>query len=186
MKWIVSSDPRIFVNRTHMLERLQYIQSVTDAPVTDWMITRKNSAFPRELFFCMTNDELNGTFITAHIGEVQQLCSTQEIAMNDFVIANTCIWEKSSNKQILYRMMNINKKIMLWFSKQTLNLEENYNLRQSTLLSNVGTFGFNTSLSERLLFSNRHKGFMKAISIAFDKVSPIILPQDYGSIIRDI
>ena len=94
--------------------------------------------------------------------------------MSDFVIANTCIWEKSSNKQILYYMMNINKKAVLWFSKQTLSLEENYNLRQSTLLSNVGTFGFNTSLSERLLFSNRHKGFMKAVSFAFDKVSPII------------
>ena len=152
-----------------MSARLQYIQSVTDAPVTDWMITRKNSAFPKSLFCCMTNDELNGTFITAHIG--------------DFVIANTCIWEKSSNKQILYYMMNINKKAVLWFSKQTLSLEENYNLRQSTLLSNVGTFGFNTSLSERLLFSNRHKGFMKAVSFAFDKVSPIILPQDYDSII---
>ena len=163
MKWIVSSDPRIFVNRAHMSARLQYIQSVTDAPVTDWMITRKNSAFPKSLFCCMTNDELNGTFITAHIGEVQRLCSVHEIAMSDFVIANTCIWEKSS--------------------KQTLSLEENYNLRQSTLLSNVGTFGFNTSLSERLLFSNRHKGFMKAVSFAFDKVSPIILPQDYDSII---
>ena len=183
MKWIVSSDPRIFVNRAHMSARLQYIQSVTDAPVTDWMITRKNSAFPKSLFCCMTNDELNGTFITAHIGEVQRLCSVHEIAMSDFVIANTCIWEKSSNKQILYYMMNINKKAVLWFSKQTLSLEENYNLRQSTLLSNVGTFDFNTSLSERLLFSNRHKGFMKAVSFAFDKVSPIILPQDYDSII---
>ena len=106
MKWIVSSDPRIFVNRAHMSARLQYIQSVTDAPVTDWMITRKNSAFPKSLFCCMTNDELNGTFITAHIGEVQRLCSVHEIAMSDFVIANTCIWEKSSNKQILYVLVN--------------------------------------------------------------------------------
>ena len=91
------------------------------------------------------------------------------------------LWK--SCKVVLYYMMNINKKAVLWFSKQTLSLEENYNLRQSTLLSNVGTFGFNTSLSERLLFSNRHKGFMKAVSFAFDKVSPIILPQDYDSII---
>ena len=166
-----------------MLARLQYIQAVTDAPVTAWMTTQKNRAFSKPLFYCVSNDELNGTFITAHIGEVQRLCSVQEIAMSDFVIANTCIWEKSSNKQILYYMMNINKKAVLWFSKQTLSLEENYNLRQSTLLSNVGTFGFNTSLSERLLFSNRHKGFMKAVSFAFDKVSPIILPQDYDSII---
>lgn len=166
-----------------MSARLQYIQSVTDAPVTDWMITRKNSAFPKPLFYCMTNDGLNGTFITAHIGEVQRLCSIQEIAMGNFVIANTCIWEKSSNKQILYCMMNMNRKAELWFSKQTLTMEADYKLRQSTLLSDVGEFGFNTSLSERLLFSNRHKGFMKAVSLAFNKVSPVILPEDYGSII---
>ena len=59
--------------------------------VTDWMITRKNSAFPKSLFCCMTNDELNGTFITAHIGEVQRLCSVHEIAMSDFVIDFKCI-----------------------------------------------------------------------------------------------
>lgn len=80
-------------------------------------------------------------------------------------------------------MMRINKKAELWFSKQALAVEEDYNLRQSTLLSNVGEFGFDTSLSERLLFSNRHKGFMKAVSLAFNKVSPIILPEDYGGII---
>ena len=183
MKWIVSSDPQIFVNRAHMLARLQYIQAVTDAPVTAWMTTQKNRAFSKPLFYCVSNDELNGTFITAHIGEVQRLCSVQDIAMSDFVIANTCIWEKSSNKQILYCMMNINKKAELWFSKQALEVEENYNLRQSTLLSYVGEFGFNTSLSERLLFSNRRKGFMKAVFLAFNKVSPVILPEDYGGII---
>ena len=80
-------------------------------------------------------------------------------------------------------MMNINKKAELWFSKQALEVEENYNLRQSTLLSYVGEFGFNTSLSERLLFSNRRKGFMKAVFLAFNKVSPVILPEDYGGII---
>ena len=80
-------------------------------------------------------------------------------------------------------MMQINNKVELWLSKQALTVEENYNLRQSTLLSNVGEFGFNSSLSERLLFSNRRKGFMKAVPLAFNKVSPIILPEDYGGIV---
>lgn len=183
MKWIVSSDSKVFVDSTHMSARLHYIQSVTGALVTDWMITQRNSAFPKPLFYCITNDGLDGTFITAHIGEVQKLCSVQEIAMGNFVIANTCIWKKLLNKQLLYCMMNVNRKAELWFSKQALDVEENYKLRQSTLLSNVGEFGFNTSLSERLLFSNRHKGFMKAVSFAFNKVSPVILPEDYGGII---
>ena len=166
-----------------MSARLQYIHSVTNTTVTEWMPTQKSTVLPRPLFYCMTNDGLNGTFITAHIDEVRRLCSLQEIALSDFVIANTCIWKKSSNKQILYCMMQINNKVELWFSKQALTVEENYNLRQSTLLSNVGEFGFNSSLSERLLFSNRRKGFMNAVSLAFNKVSPIILPEDYGGIV---
>ncbi len=182
MKWIVSSDPKILVDDSHLSARLQYIQAVTNASATAWMITPKSNAFPRPLLHCTTDDGLNGTFITAHIGEVQRLCSLPEIAMGNFVIANTCIWEKLSNKQLLYCMMHINRKVELWFSKQSLSVEENYKLRQSTLLSNIGEFGFYTSLSERLLFSNRHKGFMKAVSIAFNKVSPVILPEDYCSI----
>ena len=183
MKWIVSSDPKVFVDAAHMQARLQYIHSVTDVSVTEWFTTQTSSALPRAFYYCITSDGLNGTFITAHIGEVQRLCSLREIAMGNFVIANTCIWEKTSNKKILYCMMQINKKAELWFSKQALAVEEDYNLRQSTLLSNVGEFGFDTSLSERLLFSNRHKGFMKAVSLAFNKVSPVILPEDYGGII---
>lgn len=166
-----------------MSARLQYIHSVTNTAVTEWMPTQKSTFLPKPFFYCMTNDGLNGIFITAHIDEVRRLCSLQEIALSDFVIANTCIWKKSSNKHILYCMMQINNKVELWFSKQTLTVEENYNLRQSTLLNNVGEFGFNSSLSERLLFSNRRKGFMKAVSLAFNKVSPIILPEDYGGFV---
>ena len=133
MKWIVSSDPKVFVDAAQMQARLQYIHSVTDVLVTEWFTTQTSSALPRAFFYCITSDGLNGTFITAHIGEVQRLCSLREIAMGDFVIANTCIWEKTSNKKILYCMMQINKKAELWFSKQALAVEENYNLRQSTL-----------------------------------------------------
>ena len=183
MRWIVSSNPNIYVDRSHMSARLQYIHSVANTTATEWMITKKTPDCPESFFYCITNDGLNGTFITAHIYEVYQLCSLEEIAQSDFVIANTCIWKKLSNKHILYCMMRINKQIELWFSKQTLTVEKNYNLRQSTLLSNVGEFGFNSSLSERLLFANRRKGFMKAVSLAFNKVSPIILPEDYGGIV---
>lgn len=183
MQWIISSDPRVFVDASNMSARLQYIHSVTGSEVTGWAAARKKSILSKTFFYCKSNDGLNGTFITAHIGEVQQLCSLQDIATGNFVIANTCIWEKSLNKQILYHMMKINRKIDLWFSKQSLSVEENYNLRQSTMLSKCGEFGFDTSLSERLLFSNRRKGFMKAVTLAFNKVSPVILPEDYGGIL---
>lgn len=99
MKWIVSSDPKVFVDAAHMQARLQYIHSVTDVSVTEWFTTQTSSALPRAFFYCITSDGLNGTFITAHIGEVQRLCSLREIAMGDFVIANTCIWEKTVRRQ---------------------------------------------------------------------------------------
>lgn len=183
MQWIISSDPQVFIDASNMSARLQYIQSVTGSEVTDWAAARKSSILPKTFFYCISKDGLNGTFITAHIGEVLQICSLQEIATGDFVIANTCIWEKSLNKKILYHMMKTNRNIDLWFSKQSLSVEENYRLRQSTMLSKLGEFGFGTSLSERVLFSNRRKGFMKAVTLAFNKVSPVILPEDYGGIV---
>lgn len=183
MRWIISSDSLVYVDAANMSARLQYIHSVTGAEVTGWAVARKSSIFPKSFYYCMSNDGLDGTFITAHIGEVRRLCSLQEIAAGNFVIANTCIWEKSLNKQILYHMMKINRKIDLWFSKQSLSVEENYRLRQSTMLSKLGEFGFDTSLSERILFSNRLKGFMKAVTLSFNKVSPVILPEDYGGIL---
>ena len=82
-----------------MQARLQYIHSVTDVSVTEWFTTQTSSALPSSVFLLYNQRWLNGTFITAHIGEVQRLCSLREIAMGDFVIANTCIWEKTSNKK---------------------------------------------------------------------------------------
>lgn len=50
MKWIVSSDPEVFVDATHMQARLQYIHSVTDVSVTEWFTTQKSSALPKTFF----------------------------------------------------------------------------------------------------------------------------------------
>ncbi len=67
-----------------MSARLQYIQSVTDAPVTDWMITRKNSAFPKSLFCCMTNDELGDTLSKAkETAFMNPLCLLEKSSRSD-------------------------------------------------------------------------------------------------------
>ena len=129
---------------------------------------------------CESKDSLNGVFITAHIGDVIRLCKTKEIAMRDFVIANTCIWERYSERHTLDYMMKYNKNVKLWFAKQALSVEYKNILRQSVTLQNIGKFGFQTSVSERRLFANRRKGFIEAVNLSFDKVSPIILPKDLG------
>lgn len=175
MRWIVSADKDISVSIEQLNARHRYIESVTGGEVTNWNII---PILQNKYFYCFSDDSINGTFITAHIGQVFDLCSNKEILQGDFVIVNTCIWEKSSEKKLLYKMMAVNRKIELWFAKQALSVENNYFLRQSTTLSETGQFGFQTSLSERKLFSNRKKGFMEAVKVSFQKISPVFLAGD--------
>lgn len=175
MRWIVSADKDISVSIEQLNKRHRFIESVTGQEVTKWSII---PILQNKYFCCFSDDTINGTFITAHIGQVFDLCSNKEIAQGDLVIANTCIWEKSSEKALLYKMMAVNRNIELWFAKQTLSVENNYFLRQSTTLREFGRFGFQTSLSERQLFSNRKKGFMEAVKVSFQKISPVILAGD--------
>ena len=121
---------------------------------------------------------MNGTFITAHIGEVRLICSLYEVACGDFVIANSCIWEKSLDKQILRDMMKVNRSVELWFAKQEVAVEGGGMIRQCTTLNNFGQFGFHTTLSERQLFTKRRNGFMAAVREAYVKVSPVSLLGD--------
>ena len=172
MRWIVSAGKDIVVDKSQLEARLNYIQKVTDADVTAWRVMQIEMYGFKKFLYCISNDGINGTFITAHIGEVMMLCSLQEVASGDFVIANSCIWEKSLDKQILRDMMKVNQSVELWFAKQEVSVEGGGVLRQCTDLSNLGQFGFHTSLSERQLFSKRHNGFLAAAREAFIKVSP--------------
>lgn len=174
MRWIVSTGKDIFVNNNQLEARRDYIRKVTGAEVTTWRVMSINGCGVKEFLYCISNDGINGTFITAHIGEVQAICSLRAVANGDFVIANSCIWEKSIDKYILYNMMKINRSIELWFAKQEVSVENGHMLRQCTTLNNIGQFGFQTSLSERQLFAKRHNDFMTAVNEAFVKVSPVI------------
>ncbi len=178
MRWIVSTGKDIVVDNSQLKARLNYIRKVTDAEVSDWKVMRIKGYDSKKFLYCISNDGINGTFITAHIGEVQTICSLLEVAGGDFVIANSCIWEKSLDKHMLRCMMKFNRSVELWFAKQEVSVESGCMLRQCTTLSNLGRFGFHTSLSERQLFSKRRNGFMAAVREAFVKVSPVSLLGD--------
>lgn len=172
MRWILSAGKDIAVDGNQIQARMRYIQSVTNAKTSTWRIMQvKGKAF----YICESYDEINGTFITAHIYDVFMLCSLSDICASGFIVANTCIWHKDADKETLKRMRLFNKNIELWFAKQDLFLDGTQTLRQSTELNNIGLFGFQTSLSERNLFKNRKKGLVKAIRESFVRVSPIIL-----------
>lgn len=177
MRWIVSTGKDIYVDSSQLQARLNYIRQVTNAEVTEWKILRIKGT-NKQFLYCISDDGLNGTFITAHIGEVRLICSLYEVASGDFVIANSCIWEKALDKQILRDMMKINRSVELWFAKQEVSVEGGSLLRQCTTLNNMGQFGFHTSLSERQLFTKRRNGFMTAVRGAYVKVSPVSLLGD--------
>lgn len=177
MRWIVSTGKDIYVDNSQLQARLNYIRQVTNAEVTEWKILQIKGT-SKQFLYCISDDGLNGTFITAHIGEVRLICSLYEVASGNFVIANSCIWEKSLDKQILRDMMKINRSVELWFAKQEVSVESGSMLRQCTTLNNMGRFGFHTSLSERQLFTKRRNGFMAAVRDAFVKVSPVNLLGD--------
>jgi hypothetical protein len=103
------------------------------------------------------------------------LTQLPQIYQSRIIIANTCIWEKSGHKWLLHQLYQNNPNIELYFSKQKFSMEIGRIFRQTTTLLDVGRFGFQTSMSERELFMNRHKGFEEALRQSFERVSPILL-----------
>ena len=174
MRWIVGSGKDIAVDKNQMIARSEYIRSVTAAEVSAWSIMQVNGLVPSEFFFCTSNDEVDGTFITAHIVDVYKVCSLREVYQGKLVIANTCIFKKLSHKNLLYIMRRFNRDIELWFAEQELSIDNNLIFRQTNTLNKIGQFDFQTSLSERKLFKNRSKGLKEAISESFIRVSPIL------------
>lgn len=179
MKWIISASQDICPDKNQLLARREFIQNLMEVQVNDWRYIAERANIP-EFYLCTSEDDIDGIFITAHIDAVYQLSSQPFIANNKFIIANTCIWEKMADKMVLYNLKRINKDAELWFAKQELSLDSNMFFHESTLLSEEGTFGFMSSTSERRLFVNRKKGFMKAVQESFERVSPILLSKDYG------
>ena len=178
MRWIVSTDKNIAVDTNQLLARHSYIKDITSVQVSAWDYIHINGTASKRFLFCTSYDDVDGAFITAHIGEVDQLCTLAGIYNRDLVVANTCIWERCFHKKILYDMMKYNRKIELWFAKQEVSLDQMRLFRQSNTISNLGEFNFQTSLSERLLFRNRHLGLRNAIYASFERVSPILLLSD--------
>ncbi|HCS72835.1 MAG TPA: hypothetical protein DIW17_03050 [Clostridiales bacterium] len=178
MKWILGINKEIAVNNDQIQARRNYIQCVTGAEVSAWGFIQVNGPVRKKYLCCMSNDGIDGTFITAHINDVYNLCNCREICTGKFVVANTCIWVSMSHKRLLFQMMSVNRVVELFFAKQELSVDINHTFRQSTTLTNIGRFGFQTSLSERKLFANRGKGLMEAIRESFIPVSPVILLGD--------
>lgn len=174
MRWIVGAESDVAVDESQLQARHVFIRDVTGVEVSAWGRIQISVPVPRRFFHCLSNDGIDGIFITAHIFDVQALCSLPEIYNAGSVVANTCIWERLSHKSLLYSLRSKKQDAQLWFAKQGLSIDASHLFRQSTTLNNVGQFGFQTSLSERKLFMHRKKGLVAGIQASFDRVSPIV------------
>lgn len=170
MRWILSTDKIISGDRNQLQARRCYIEQVTGTNVTPWDTIQVNG---KKFYLCFSNDEINGTFITAHIGDVFMICSLPVVYTGELVVANTCIWQDGADKEILKLMRFFNKKADLWFAEQELFFD-GPKIRQSVQINNFGLFGFKMSPSECNLFKNRNKGFINAIQRSFVRVSTAI------------
>lgn len=166
MVWIVSAE--IAGSRAERKARLQYIKDVTGDKTVSW---EKHRLGNREFYRCVSNDEINGVFVTAHNDIVFALSTLPGIANKDFIVANTCIWIKDLDKRMLQIMREINSTAQLFYAKQTLEFLNGVKMVYSNSINDMGTFGFLTSKSERILYRNRKKGLMEAICSAFDLVT---------------
>jgi len=108
-----------------MHARTEFIRRVTDADVTAWRYMQVNGQITNEFLLCVSNDGVDGTFITAHINDVYKLSLLNQVRSSALVVANTCIWSRLSHKKLLYSMMHTNRAIKLWFAMQELSIDIN-------------------------------------------------------------
>ena len=158
--------------RENRMARLKFINDITGVVPTPWKCVRFHDG-GTPFLLCNTVDNLNGIYITAHNYEVVEMCKTEYVSKVDFLAANTCIYRENLDTDILWFLKEKNKNIRLWYAKQEIELTSDHVFRNTNTLRNVGTFGFMTSKSDRLMFKNRKKGFEVALRLSFDKVSEL-------------
>ena len=68
MRWIVSAGADIAISTAQLEARRTFIAEVTTTTVSPWSPLRisHTSVF----YYCNSADDIDGTFITAHVGEV--------------------------------------------------------------------------------------------------------------------
>lgn len=169
MEFWVSANLDIMGTEENMLARLKFINDITGVVPTPWKYVKLHKCGPVFLY-CHTDDGINGMYITAHNYEVLKIAKTNIVSKLDFIVANTCVFTEGYDTEILRILREQNKNIILWYAKQEMELMSDYAMRNTNILKDVGTFGFMTSKSDRLMYRNRKIGFEMALQKSFDKV----------------
>lgn len=172
MIFLLSTRNEVMENYHNIMARLDFINDITGVEPTLWKII-KIGYRKMPFLVCETDDGINGIYITAHNFEVKYLSLCNFIAGIDFFIANTCVYERDFDADIMFNLRKINNNIILYYAKQEVEITADRVLRKTNTIKDVGNFGFMTSISDRLMFMNRKKGFMDALKSSFERTSGV-------------
>jgi len=170
--FLISTNIDIMGSRENRMARLKFINDITGVVPTPWKRIKFHDG-GTSFLLCKADDNINGIYITAHNYEVIEICRTGIISAVDFLVANTCVYRENLDTDILWLLRGKNKNARLWYAKQEIELTSDHVFRSTNTLRDVGTFGFMTSKSDRMMFKNRKKGFEAALQLSFDKVSEL-------------
>ena len=73
MRWILGTNKEIAIDNDQIQARRNYIQCVTGAEVSAWGFIQVNGPVRKKYLCCMSDDGIDGTFITAHIKALRKI-----------------------------------------------------------------------------------------------------------------
>lgn len=169
MQWILGHGKGIEFTSQQLDARMNFIKSVTNADVSPWKPLFTNGLV-LPFLTCVSNDGVSGLFITAHSNVVYSLCNLLYLTHTNIIVINSCLLIPEQWKQILEFLSKSNPRMELFFAKQETIYFNGPLLAKYVTISNVGEFGFRTSISERDMFRNRKLGIKDSIYVSFDKL----------------
>lgn len=157
--WIVTKS--LVHTDQELINRREYISTVTDCKVTQWMENKTVQGIP--FFSCISQKGEFGLFISAHmISEVPAILKEVIPRKRSVVVINSCGVKESEIEKCVSIVKQRNNNSIVYWSKQ-----EQINEFLVSYMDDVGTFGFSTTISERELFQNRRLGLMLGIKKSF-------------------
>ncbi len=173
MIWIVSKEATKSADELPF--RHEFIEDVTQVRVSPWQeracAVDCSLQRPVEFYQCMSPKGEYGLVITAHIKEIPSLIHYVVTEKRAIIAINSCVLQKEYLKGFLEQVKRKNRYSELYYAKQKW-YEEDTVKALVNFVDDVGSFGFDTTQSERELFVCRNMGLTKAIKSAFDKVVP--------------
>lgn len=140
MFWVIEDDPRLLGGIDDLKARTACIQTVADSETSPWFY------FTKHFWCCNSAEGINGLFVTAHIRSVTALIQNMNLDKFDVIVANTCKCNARQAESLLSHIRSQNPKTELLFAKQ------DWPDGLHATVSNVGTFGFPTTRSERKFY----------------------------------